>query len=69
MELGVRPTYSPLRLARDMQTENSIVQRRNQSLGLLSQDGSELRRLVSRRSVGGDITLEWSEQMPKYLDR
>jgi hypothetical protein len=37
--------------------------------GLLTQDGSELRRPVSSRSVGADITLERSEQMPKYLDR
>jgi hypothetical protein len=34
----------------------------------LDQDGSELRRPVSSRNVGGDITLEKSEQMPKYLD-
>jgi hypothetical protein len=35
----------------------------------LTQDSSELRRPVSSRSVGADITLERSEQMPKYLDR
>ena len=32
----------------------------------LDQDGSELRRPVSSRKVGGDITLERSEQMPEY---
>lgn len=36
---------------------------------LLTQDRSELRPPVSSRSVGTDITLERSEQMPKYLDR
>jgi len=30
---------------------------------------TELRPPVSSRSVGADITLERSEQMPKYLDR
>ena len=31
---------------------------------LLTQDGSELRRTISSRSVGPDRTLERSEQMP-----
>jgi hypothetical protein len=30
---------------------------------------SELRPPASSRSVGADMTLERSEQMPKYLDR
>jgi hypothetical protein len=36
---------------------------------MVTQDGSELKRPVSSRIVDADVTLESSEQMPKYLDR
>jgi hypothetical protein len=36
---------------------------------VLTQDGSELKRPVSSRSVDADVTPERSLQMAKYLDR
>jgi hypothetical protein len=65
MELGLRPLpveTGPRHAGQQRAPAQSIAE-------LLTQDGSQLRRLVSSRSVGADITLERSEQMPKYLDR